>query len=281
MAADEYRQDLDERDFRRIRSMLSPAAFAISDGEDPPISDLVDKEVWDHLVHLADDVAIRTTNWTGSAVGLVNAVSSQWLFATPVDPEGAPYAPEPALLAGEEFHALEFIALHGYYRQALGCLRNALETMTHAAALAATKREQDFDRWRKGDLELRFQASRKLIAESKTGQQIAQRSGHPAFGDLSEGGWLAALYRRLCAYAHSQAGYNNADFWESNGPVYSPSAYMLVFDELRETVAICYVLLRICWPEFELADDLSVLLDQPAMNNWPEIARQVLAATFA
>jgi hypothetical protein len=62
------------------------------------------------------------------------------LFATPIAPEGMPYAPEPAYLVAEEFEASEFMALHGYYRQALGVLRNALETMVHAAALATTKK---------------------------------------------------------------------------------------------------------------------------------------------
>ena len=93
-------------------------------------------------------------------------------------------------------------------------------------------------------------------------------------------GWLAILYQRLCAYAHSQAGFNNADFWESNGPAYRPQAYVVVIDELRETVAVCYVLLRICWPNFKLAGDLSTLLDEPALNDWPKFARRALAAAF-
>lgn len=45
---------------------------------------------------------------------------------------------ELALLAGEEFDALVFNALHGWYRQAIGCLRNGLETLIVGAALAVT-----------------------------------------------------------------------------------------------------------------------------------------------
>ncbi len=87
--------------------------------------------------------------------------------------------------------------------------------------------------------------------------------------------------RRLCAYAHAQAGYNNADFWASNGPVYRPNTYELVLDELRETTAVCLVLLRICWPAFALPDDVSIVLDGSALTNWPAVAKQVLGATFA
>jgi len=281
MTAEEDRQHLAADDFRRERVWLAPSAFALSDGDDPPISDLVPEEIWDHLIHLTDDVAIRTTNWMGSRVKLLHEVSMQWLYATPVEPEGVPYAPEPAFLAAEEFEACEFAALHGYYRQALGCLRNALEIMTHAAALAATERSVEFAQWRNGELELRFGVSHADIAASRIGITIeANMSCGSLFGALSGGGWLARLYRRLCAYAHSQAGFNNADFWESNGPVYRPHAYDLVIDELRETIAVCYVLLRICWSDFQHPADLSTLLDEPALNNWPVLARRALIAAF-
>jgi len=62
--------------------------------------------------------------------------------------------------------------------------------------------------------------------------------------------WSKARYARLCAYAHSRAGYNNADFWESNGPVYRPNALEVVEAEYRETLALCYLLLRIGWPGY-------------------------------
>jgi hypothetical protein len=279
---EDYRQRLSEADFRRERSMLAPHAFALAESKDPPIDDLVTKEVWDHLVHLPDDVALRTTNWTGSLVGRVHHVSAQWLFSAPVSPDGEPFAPEPAFLAAEEFEALEFAALHGYYRQALSCLRNALETMTHAAAFAVTADRGGFAAWRKGDLELRFQDSRRAVADSPAGQEISRKlDWGPVFGKAAEGGWIAILYRRLCAYAHAQAGYNNADFWESNGPVYRPQTYALVFDEVRETIAVCYVLLRLCWYEFSLPSDLTTLLDEPALSNWPQVARGVIGAAFS
>ena len=280
MTEPEHRLQLAPDDFRRDRAMLAPEAFALSEGDDPPINDLVDKATWDHVVHVPDDVAIRTTNWTGSVTDLIHGVSSEWLFAIPIHREGAPYASEPAILAYEEFEALGFAALHGFYRQALGCLRNALETMAHAAACAATANEEQFRRWRAGEVDLRFGDSRAVILGSVSGREIEGRSRASVFGSVSDSGWLAMLYRRLCAYAHSQAGCNNADFWEGNGPVYSPRAYALVLDELRESVAMCYVLLRICWPEFELSDNLLQLLDHPALSNWPLIARSAFVAAF-
>jgi hypothetical protein len=49
-------------------------------------------------------------------------------------------------------------------------------------------------------------------------------------------------------------------------PSTAADAYVLVIDELRETVAISYVLLRICWSAFKLPADLSTLLDEPALG---------------
>lgn len=90
MTAEEDLQHLYEDDFRRERAWLPPHVFALSDGDDPPISDLVREAVWDSVIHLPDDVAIRTTNWIGNVESL-HAVSTQWLFCHPIDPRGAPW----------------------------------------------------------------------------------------------------------------------------------------------------------------------------------------------
>jgi hypothetical protein len=153
--------------------------------------------------------------------------------------------------------------------------------MTHAAGLAATRQEDRFEKWRSGELELWFGASRRDIAASPIGTEMESNLKRGSlFGDLSAQGWLACIYRRLCAYAHSQAGFTNADFWQRVGPVYEPTAYVLALDELRETIAVCYVLLRICWPEFQLTPELSVVLDEPGLDDWPTFARDALAAAF-
>jgi hypothetical protein len=77
MINDEDRLHLDESDFRRKRALLAPHVFALPGRDDPPISDLVSQDAWDHLVHLSDDVSIRTTNWIGSRVDLLHEISKQ------------------------------------------------------------------------------------------------------------------------------------------------------------------------------------------------------------
>jgi hypothetical protein len=74
-------------------------------------------------------------------------------------------------------------------------------------------------------------------------------------------------YHRLCSYAHSEAGYSNADFWKSNGPVFSPGALETVEPEFRETLALCYLLLRLGWSSYKVGQGQRPLLDGPT-GDW-------------
>jgi hypothetical protein len=89
----------------------------------------------------------------------------------------APYLFKAALLAGEEFDALAFIAPHGYYRQALGCLRNALEVLTVGASLAVTQNAALFARWRNGE-EVPFGNARDWLAASQEGKRLETHWRH-------------------------------------------------------------------------------------------------------
>ncbi len=98
---------------------------------------------------LATHVALESSGYMGSAVTRLNELHSDWIFSWP-EPGTAPFMDYPALIAGEEFDALVFNALHGYYRQAIGCLRVSLETLTMAAAFAVTGDTASFEAWQKG-----------------------------------------------------------------------------------------------------------------------------------
>jgi hypothetical protein len=140
--ADDDRVHLPEDDFRRERALLSPELFADpGTGSDLPATDLVSKEAWTGLIDLPTDVLLRTTSHEGSSVDVLHRLTSMWIdLVFRIDESSAPYMSEASLLAYEEFDALAFIALHGYYRQALGCLRNALEVLTVGAGLAVNLR---------------------------------------------------------------------------------------------------------------------------------------------
>ena len=175
----------------------------------------------------------------------------------------------PALIAGEEFDALVFNALHGYYRQAIGCLRISLETLTMAAAFATTTDTESFEAWQAGTLEAKFGRARVLLRDSAEGRQIdVAASPASVFGD-ADNSWLNARYKRLCDYAHSRAGHDNGGFWESNGPLFVPRALATVEREFRETLALCYLLERLGWPGYASGQGQPALLEGP-QKGWSQ-----------
>jgi len=59
-------------DFRAVRVVLEPEDFALGGDEpDPPPSDLIAAETWSGITVLPDDVAIRTSDHNGLALGEV------------------------------------------------------------------------------------------------------------------------------------------------------------------------------------------------------------------
>jgi hypothetical protein len=210
-------------------------------------------------VVLPTDVLLKSTSYEGSLIGRLDQLHSDWIFSWP-EVGDAPFMEMPALLAGEEFDALVFNSAHGWYRQALGCLRNALETLTSAAACAVSNNAQLFDEWQAGRKELRFGSGRAVLRDSSIGTQIdADCSASQIFGDDGSS-WMKSRYNQLCSYAHSEGGYNNADFWASNGPVFVPSALETIEAEFRETLALCYLLLRIGWSGYQVGPGQPALL---------------------
>jgi hypothetical protein len=88
--------------------------------------------------------------------------------------------------------------------------------------------------------------------------------------------WARRLYKRLCGYAHSQAGQDNTAFWESNGPVYRPEARGQTERELREVVAYCCVCMKLGWHDFQLLPELRDTLAQPNAG-WADVAAGSMA----
>lgn len=192
------RVKLPKEDFRRHRALLAPHLFADPrDGHDLPPTDLVSRDAWKGIVDLPTDVLLRATSHEGSTVDRLHAVCSAWIFSIPMEETEAPYVFEAALLAHEEFDALAFIAAHGYYRQALGCLRNALEQMTVGAGLAVTQNAALFSRWRNGE-ELKFGNARDWIAASTEGQRLDNLAAPFAiFAESGPDPWLASTAVRV------------------------------------------------------------------------------------
>jgi hypothetical protein len=262
---------LPEGDFRCVRSYLAPHVFAswrVADPGEPDVlpfpTDAISKEDWDGFMTLPTDVVLKTTSYQGSWAGRVHQIASDWTWASPMDPESAPFMHGPSITALEEFDAVVFNAVHEYFRQALGCLRNVLETMTAAAAMAVTNNITKFDAWQNGADEIPMREARPLLRDSSEGRRmdVAVAPGS-IFGNDSTH-WIKRRYAELCAYTHGAPGKNNVDFWQSNGPIFVPEALPIVEAELRETLALSYLLLKIGWSNYTPTDAVRSLLSGPA-----------------
>lgn len=259
--------DLRKGDFRVARRYLHPKHYALNSGGNKyrAPTDVIKEKDWDGFMVLPTTVLLESTSYTGSLVSRLHRLHTKWVFSMPEEGT-APYMEEVALLTADEFDALVFNAAHGWYRQAIGCLRNALEMLTIAAALSVTNNKPVYDQWRQAGQEIGFGQGRAWLRDSTLGQQVeADAAPEAVFGDVPTS-WTKSRYRQLCAYAHSQSGYNNADFWESNGPVYSPTSLAAVEHEFRNTLALCYLLLRLGWHTYTPGPGQPHLLAKPQVG---------------
>ncbi len=265
-------------DFRARRRVLVAEDFAYG-GDDIPPQDLIDRYTWEGLTTLATDVAIRTSDHNGTRLKLLYTLWGHWLRAMPVPTEGAKPTDdmtfEPMLDAADEFQAATFNALHGFYRQSIGCARNALELVAVGSTCHALKLHSRFNDWREGRAEFGFGAAcdlligaedlrclRKALAEKLKDSLFDHRT------QKSAGGWIRRLYAKLSDYAHSRPEFTSGDLWSSNGPVYVTPAFRLCFDMQIETYAACYLLTKIAKPDLRIDAQAQNILFENHSHEW-------------
>jgi hypothetical protein len=212
---------LAEGDFRERRTYLADECFALSGGPSPPPTDLVPQEQWDGLMHLPTDVSLRTTDYKGSLFGELCDLWGDWVEALPLEPLQKDFMFSSALDANDELQAAVFTASHGFYRQAGGSLRSALETLTIAAGFAVRDDWSRFQEWQQGLHEPKFGNGLDFLSQNDSLCALDQKLGNGGIF-AKRTGVLDRLYKELCAYVHARANASNGAIWSSNGPVWVP-----------------------------------------------------------
>lgn len=133
------------------------------------------------MMHLPTDVLLRTTDYQGRMVADAYVQGAAWVHATPRQPADSVFMFEPAMDAGDEFHAAPFIAAHRWYRQATAALRNAVETMTCAAAFVVRNDTAWYADWRAGIHEPKFGNAVDMLGRNAVLTSLDSRLGAPAF----------------------------------------------------------------------------------------------------
>jgi len=216
------------------------------------------------MMHLPDDVAIRTSDHNGARLSLLHNLWAGWITAIG-DPETPDEIYNCMLDAADCFQCANFNFLHGYYRAALAELRVALELVTIGAYGSLNPNNEKYIAWKSGTGELGFTGCRRRL------------SGTLRKGDakwmFDDGEFFATTYQRLCNYTHSRPDASDGALWQSNGPVYNNEAIRLTFFTTLSVFAMCYLLVRLARPEFAIPEDSDILFELEWMPNHPELVR--------
>ncbi|GBE31370.1 hypothetical protein BMS3Bbin05_00270 [bacterium BMS3Bbin05] len=271
-------------DFRAVRIILEPDDFAFSSGDKPRPSDLADKETWHGITILPDDVAIRTSNHHGDLLKTLYDLWGAWIEAVG---EGQASLYDTILDAADEFQAATFNALHGYYRQAIGCLRNALEQITIGTYCQVCGKATDFVQWRAGQSKITFGQACDSLAGATLAQalnaHLQDKLNDSIFNQktqTNQGGWARRLYSELSDYAHTRPGFTNVDMWASNGPIYVQDAFVSFGKMYLQTSALGFLLVKLGRPSFQLPQD-ALSLFRSAMVQQMKIARVTYKYLFS
>lgn len=256
-------------DFRAVRVVLEPDDFAVSDDKpDPPPSDLISKKTWSSIMNLPDDVAIRTSDHNGKALGEAHWLWAHWIEAVG-ETQDAMF--NPMLDACDELAAATFNAMHGYYRAAFSVLRNVLELMT-IGLWGALSNSPQYTSWRNGSGEIKFgtacdQLSSKNLLSAFNAQMRA--AGHQSLWDAQgkslPGGYCRRLYKDLCNYAHSRPGFTDGDLRESNGPIYVAGVFFDWYYAYLRTVSLCSIFMLLARPHVDRAAFANLFTDDPTV----------------
>src|SRR5690242_8981750 len=239
-------------DFRARRMVLEPDDFALTDGKpDPAPTDLVDRTVWHGIMDIADDVAIRTTSYQGSRIGLLYELWGGWVEVMPTGCIVG-YA---MLDCSDDFAASMLSLLQGFYRQAVGTLRSALETMVFACLSQLTNDRRGWRAWEAGREEINFLQSRHKLRSTSVVKALEDRAkgttGRTMFADKNRpdpGGWATSLHSHLSNFIHARGSLSNARIWRSNGPVYSAQGMRIGYHSYLETYVLLLLLAKIAHP---------------------------------
>lgn len=249
-------------DFRSIRKKLPPEVFQ-SGGEDVPPSDLVSKEVWDGIMHLPDDVALRISDHYGSDLAILYAYWGDWLKAIG-EPGNEDMLYYGMLDAADCFQCCTFDLLHGYYRAAISNLRAALELVL-ITAYGRINPCDKFYEWQEGKRELRYTDTRRELAKLLKGNSGAWI--------LLDDQRISTLYARLCRFTHSRLESSDGALWESNGPVAKNEAVVLSVELALETYRACYIIAKLARPTFRLPGTSDMLFTFVGIQESPELVK--------
>jgi len=233
--------------------MLEDGDFAIAPGKYPGPTNLIQKATWKSIVSLPDDVSIRTSDRYGPQLEQMWEYWGIWGRAVlaiqelSIDPTASPTAVA-ACDAADELQAATYCALVGYYRVAFSCLRNVLEQITIGTRLALSTDAKGFTDWRNGDEKIGFGWAADTITKNPEVRALEKhlkvKMADSLFAQTPKG-VARRLFAQLSKYTHGAAGFTDADFRKSNGPIFVPETFLAWCVATLKTYAVALHELRL------------------------------------
>ena len=256
-------RQLELADFRARRMVLEPDDFALTDGKpDPAPTDLVSAEVWHGIMDIADDVAIRTTSHQGRRIELLYELWSAWVQAMP----SGSIVGFAMLDCADDFAASIMSLVHGFYRQAIGTLRSALEILVFACLCELTSDQEHWKAWESGKNEIKFFDTRRSLRQVGVIMDLENHAraatGRTLFADKNgsdPGGWATSLHSHLSNFIHARGNLSNKRIWKSNGPIYSARGMKIAYYAYLETFALLLILAKISYGSISMPRQADVL----------------------
>lgn len=227
------------------------ADFAYAPKRELPPSDLIDEGTWKSVVTLPDDVAVRTSNYHGTALRELHDLWAGWVESL----DGVDGCLADVMLdAGDDFQSATYNSLTGFYRLSIAALRNALELVAIGTWAKVCNKDREFQEWRDGSRTLSFgTACDGLIATTDPlRRELRETVGDSLFDQkdsTDEGGFARRIFGGISDFSHSRPGRTDGDLRDSNGPIYVRSAFEHTAWIHSEVMGLSFVLVLIAQPK--------------------------------
>jgi len=233
-------------DFRTRRIRLAPSVFLLPEGQKrwPRPSDLVSRKVWNGIMHLADHVALMTSEHHGTELALLYTLWADWIQVFEYDDRDE--LTDAMLDAGDCFQASVFDSLHGFYRSSLSNLRSVIDVVAVGTLGKLSPKDDAYQKWTEGKSgsSLNF-----LNLRSRLSKICVKPEERALF---KQDGWISALYEELCSFVHARPDSTDGAIWRSNGPIYVPAGFHTAVSLLTATYATAYLFCKIARPDLHM-----------------------------
>jgi hypothetical protein len=93
--------------------------------------------------------------------------------------------------------------------------------------------------------------------------------------------WARSLYQRLSHFSHSRGDTTNAQFWESNGPVYSAAGFQHTYRAYLETYAVVLLVAKIGCPRLTTPAEAHIIYKLDSAKQFLEVPFRALSEHYS